>query len=471
MRAHQKSGLLMTFPLETAPSCLVEDPDDFISTLLIDLEDKNVIPIIGPELLTVNSGGTEIPLYRYIADHLADALGIKTSDIAPDYTLNDVVAYYVHQKRGKLVDVLPRIRKILNDGRFQPPEALRKLARIRSFRLFVTTTFDSLLEKALNEERGGGGGLAEVISYAPNDPGSDLDADWDNHTNRTVFHLFGRAEGGKKYVLTDEDTLEYLHALQSVSRQPARLFDHLKSNHLLLLGCPFPDWLARFFLRTAKSSELSRDREKKELLADSRSRSDPALAAFLSSYSSNTKLFPGTAIEFVDRLSAAWDEKYQQDGNGSSPDPDRGGESSVALDAVFLSYSRADLPAVQRLSDGMSEITDVWFDSKQLEAGDSYERKIRKHIRECSLFVPVISRNSADRREGFFRLEWELARERNKRIGGKPFIIPVIIDDTRAEHEGVPDEFWQFQVSRLPDGSVTPDFLLALRNALRAARS
>ena len=51
---------------------------------------------------------------------------------------------------------------ILREATFAPPPALRQLAEITDFDLFVTTTFDSLLEQAINAERFGGAQSTEV---------------------------------------------------------------------------------------------------------------------------------------------------------------------------------------------------------------------------------------------------------------------------------------------------------------------
>jgi hypothetical protein len=37
---------------------------------------------------------------------------------------------------------------------------------------------------------------------------------------------------------------------------------------------------------------------------------------------------------------------------------------------------------------------------------------IRREIRDCAVFIPVISANTASRHEGYFRLEWDLADQR-----------------------------------------------------------
>jgi hypothetical protein len=42
----------------------------------------------------------------------------------------------------------------------------------------------------------------------------------------------------------------------------------------------------------------------------------------------------------------------------------------------------------------------VWFDQSELRGGDAWDQSIRKQIKTCALFLPVISRNTHDRVEG-----------------------------------------------------------------------
>ena len=46
---------------------------------------------------------------------------------------------------------------------------------------------------------------------------------------------------------------------------------------------------------------------------------------------------------------------------------------------------------------------EVWFDQTELRGGDAWDQKIRRQIKDCALFVPVISANTASRHEGYFR--------------------------------------------------------------------
>ncbi len=98
--------------------------------------------------------------------------------------------------------------------------------------------------------------------------------------------------------------------------------------------------------------------------------------------------------------------------------------------AIFISYAREDLAAVQRLKasfDAAGLIT--WFDLDRLEGGDDYDRKIHANIARCSFFLPVISAATQRRHEAYFRREWSYAVDRSRNIAeGAVFILPVCID-------------------------------------------
>src|SRR5436853_3806656 len=83
--------------------------------------------------------------------------------------------------------------------------------------------------------------------------------------------------------------------------------------------------------------------------------------------------------------------------------------------AVFLSYAREDTGAARRIADALRAFgVEVWFDQSELRGGDAWDAKIRKQIRECALFLPVISAVTQSRGEGYFRREWNLGVDRTR---------------------------------------------------------
>jgi len=128
--------------------------------------------------------------------------------------------------------------------------------------------------------------------------------------------------------------------------------------------------------------------------------------------------------------------------------------------AVFLSYASQDAEAARRLCDALRAAgVDVWFDQSALRGGDAWDASIRRQIRECALFVPVISANTQAREEGYFRLEWKLAVDRSHLMAtDRAFVLPVVIDDTASPGARVPEEFRARQWTRLPGGEATSAF-------------
>ena len=128
--------------------------------------------------------------------------------------------------------------------------------------------------------------------------------------------------------------------------------------------------------------------------------------------------------------------------------------------AIFLSYASQDADAARRICEALRVAgLEVWFDQSELRGGDSWDASIRKQIKECALFVPMISANTQAREEGYFRLEWKLAVDRSHLMAeNKAFFVPVILDDVSEPAALVPDKFRERQWSRLTDDQAIAAF-------------
>lgn len=445
--------------------------EDAWEDLLNYIEERRVIPILGPELIRVQTDGGPRLLYDWVAEKLAARLSVTAAQLPEAYTLNDVVCAYL-AARGRREDAYTRIRSILREATFAPSTALRQLAQITDFDLFVTTTFDSLLEQAINEERFGGVQSTEVLAYAPNRV-TDLQTERSQLTRPVVYHLLGKLSASPTYVISDEDTIEFVCALQSEHLTPGKLFHELEHSHLLLIGGTFSNWLTRFFLRMTKRRRLSDPREVGEVLADDHSMRDELLVRFLHQVSARTRVYGG-AEAFVAELHRRWmAQRGPADGGGvESPSRFVPPEREMADNAVFISYAREDLASVQKLKAGLDAAgIPCWFDMDRLESGDDFLRKIRGNIARCSFFIPVVSGMTQRRIEGWFRREWHWAVDRLQGMAqGATFVLPVCVDSTPETGALVPDEFMKAQWTRLQGGEVTPDFAARLKELLGTRR-
>jgi hypothetical protein len=444
--------------------------DDAWEDLLSFIEERRVIPIVGPELLQVATDRGPRLLYDWLAEKLAGRLNVDITSLPQPYTLNDVVCWFL-AARGRREEAYVRLRGILKDANFEPPRALRRLAAITDFDLFVSTTFDPLLENAINAERFSGAQSTEVLSYAPNRV-ADLASEREHLQRPVVYHLFGRLSASPTYVISDEDLLEFICALQSEHLAPEKLFHELEHNHLLFIGSNFTNWLARLFLRMAKRQRLSDPRDVGEVLADDTTSQDERLVSFLQQVSVRTRIYMG-AERFVDELHARWQARRKPAIAGVSPgSPARFLPPAREMpdNAVFISYAREDLLAVQQIKAGLEAagIT-TWFDMDRLEVGDDYDLKIKRNIARCSYFIPVVSAATQRRLEGYFRREWSYAIDRVRNMAdGALFILPVTVDGTSAAAALVPDKFKTLHFTELPGGVVPADFARRLTDFMQA---
>jgi hypothetical protein len=468
------------------------DINEFWDDLLAHIEERRVIPVLGPELLTITEQGREVRLYRALAERLLEKYELgSTSESVEGQAADDEVVLRPHQElndavcalaqRGKRIQELYRpindlLRSILG-ARPTIPEALRQLAQIRDFDLFVTTTCDDLLARALDEVRGAGAPICQQIVYAPNLPGNQARdiPEIRSSSYCAVFHLFGRASASPFYAIHDEDTLEFLYNLQAGhGNLPERMLSEVRSRNLLIIGCTFADWLNRFFIRLSNQVRLSGDRTKKEFLVGNEVTRDSSLTLFLERFSQNTRVYPGDAGTFIGELTRRWHERHPEVAGVMPPGIEP--EQAPGAGEIFISYSRTDLPAARALFADIEKIGAgvIWFDKSILEPGDEWERTIMGALKRCALFLALISSSTEERPEGYFRREWYEAAERSKMIQGRRFIFPVVVDPefdgNASRYRLVPDVFSKFQLDHAPMGRMSDKLRQAIIDALRDLR-
>jgi len=147
--------------------------------------------------------------------------------------------------------------------------------------------------------------------------------------------------------------------------------------------------------------------------------------------------------------------------------------TAPANSAVFLSYASQDAEAARRICEALrAGGIEVWFDQSELRGGDAWDQNIRQQIRDCALFVPIISTNTRSRREGYFRVEWDLADQRTHRLArNRAFIVPVCTDDTPDSAADVPESFERVQWTRLPGGETPTAFVERMNRLLSPEHS
>src|SRR5580693_3267660 len=139
--------------------------------------------------------------------------------------------------------------------------------------------------------------------------------------------------------------------------------------------------------------------------------------------------------------------------------------------AVFISYASQDAAAAIRICTTLRAADiEVWFDQSELRGGEAWDASIRRQVKSCRLFMPLISANTQAREEGYFRREWNLAVSRTLDMADDAaFLLPIVIDSTRDNEARVPERFRDVQWTRAPGGETPPAFVERVRTLLYGA--
>lgn len=445
--------------------------DDFWNDVLRHIRHRVLVPVVGPDLTTVKVGDTEQTLTTLIGQRLAEEYDMTMS---PGTTMGEAVAALLERGEDEV-----ELYSVINDIIVKHPtpgKALRNLAAIDDLRLFVTTTPDQLLARAVNEIRTE---PTRQLTFSPSQSTSKQlsNAQPAAETDTVVLSLFGKAASIPQYAIHEEDRLEWLHALLSDEKSlPEWLAFPLKHQPLLFVGCDLPEWIGRFLLRMSSTMRLSQER-KHFFFVGSSTAYEPSLSHFFETYCRKARVrqLQMAPTDFVAKLRERWEEQRppQEDGDGHPPFPPPPPPDAT----IFISYMREDVVAARRLADAITEPPlggDVWLDERRIRPGDTWKPVTLTAIHQTiRLFIPVISANTERDAGGYVFREWREAVERSLSIPPpRRFIVPVIIDkdyDPRR-YKQIPDDFRPLHFGHAPAGDPDPALKAMLTEEIRAMR-
>ncbi len=394
--------------------------------LMDKIRENNVVPIVGTRLLVGADAKTS--LQAQVAAQLMKDHGGAIEEIAlpPFREIHEVVS----QLKGKVDlldlcdDIRRAIREVVNARDFTMPEPIKQLAAIADFRLFVTLTPDDLLARSLAQRC-----IVNESIHALQQDTSDLPGDWEKRTGEVnILYLFGKAHA-KSFAIHDEDVLEYAHKMITDGDKTLRIFlRELRSRSLLLIGCSFPEWLSRFFLRATNDKRLA-DKYRRSWLIE-QLQPEESFTCFLNSYGGGTEVLSDLSpVEFVAELHKRWMDEH----GAGDQEHDRPTEESIPRGTLFfISYSRhTDRPQAETLYQSLRDLgvteNEVWFDRRSIEPGQDFRRRIFEGIDRCQYFLPLLSKSCDSRKEAFVFKEWEQADDRLPM--NREFLFPIIVDN------------------------------------------
>lgn len=428
--------------------------DDQWDDLLDFIEQGKVIPIIGEGAVTF--GADDQPLYPWLAARLAERLEIPAERIGDQPTVSRVVQEHL-KHNGERNLIYSRLHRILKDPALTPGSTLRCIAKIDAFKLMLSTTFDPLLERAVNEVRHGGDARTQTAAFFPGASQKDLPARTSELATSFVYYLLGRMSvAAGEFVAWEEDLLDFFfelprHLGTDVMRN---LSADLKSQALLAIGLNFSDWVARLLLRIARQDSLSRV-SLNSWLAEGPHGVSPSMVMFFGGVSKNIQVVECDPQAFMAELLRRYQERFPE----TAARPQAKGGSTSGL--VFISYAREDEAEARQIKSALEAGgCTVYFDRERLGTGMNFHYQLEDQVsRHCAVFISVVSPYTESAvGDNYFRRERFWASQRAQSFSDldrEEFYLPFLIHTESPPglvHE--PRIFSASQWNRCPGGVV-----------------
>jgi hypothetical protein len=422
--------------------------------LLERIESKNIIPVIGQGLYWIENDHKERLLYDYLAEKLTEEIDI-TLPCDVNHKFSKAAFEYLRKNNDNYLALRKRLLNILKTVKPTPGNPLGKLARIKAFKLFINTTYDDLMANTIKTFRKY---PTRTMYYTLKDKNLDkLDNELFDTLGKSectlVYNIYGNLKERIDSALTEKDILETIVSFQKDMEVKVenRLFQELKGNSLLFIGCGYDDWLFRFFIRTMCNQpyKYPKDPICCKFVGDvfTNNKKDPfnELPGFLTNY--DTEVFYScNGKDFVDTLFEKLEQKYPNEIIPVSDFPE----------TAFISFPGVNRPtALQLASQLRADGINVWVDENEFNPGDEIDETIINAIEKCPVFIPLISEESKIIRlengeMKYHYQEWIWVYLFNKTRSKKlKTIVPVIIDGTDWMYE----KFKELCYLKIPGGA------------------
>ena len=254
---------------------------------------------------------------------------------------------------------------------------------------------------------------------------------------RCVYHIFGQAKDGSKWV-SDEDLLLFFLLSHNHNDYGAKgLTDYLKENEkkLLALGCNLPNWLFRFLWQPTQAGRTSSMKTTQGYWIN-KEKPEDSFENFLKkkNFSADEQV-----KEILEDATKSLQEELLREAE----------ERSAEINAeehfdVFISYASEDRQVAIVIFEALRNMNvKAWFDDRgkgEITPGSPYWEKIRNGIQHSAHYMPIITGNwmkkltstSSLKDETYLVRDWleECKKSDSATVLKDNYSIPVIVKGT-----------------------------------------
>ena len=413
--------------------------EEIRGTIISDMVKKRntIVPIIGDDTIVYRDkdSGKEIPFQEFILQEFQKRyphVEVSDADIVSMrergyYGLSLMSQYYEWR-------FLDDFMAFVNDNRScikLKDEVLEFLVTF-NFPIIITTVCFDIIEKQLE------GKIEDYKSiwYRLNKENSTLPA-------RCVYHIFGQAKDGAKWVSDEDLLLSFLLSHNHNDCGAKGLTDYLKENEkkLLALGCNLPNWLFRFLWQPTQTGRTANLKTTQGYWINKEKPED--------SFENFLKKKNFSADEQVKEILMDATKQLQEELQREAEERNSQIDAEEHFD-VFISYASEDRQIATAIFEALKNMNvKAWLDDRgrgEITPGSPYWEKIKNGIKHSAHFMPVITGNwmhkltntSSLKDETYLVRDWLAeCKKSDSTIQLKAnYSIPVIIKG--ASYNGVP---------------------------------
>lgn len=393
---------------------------------LNEIDNENVIPVIGPDLLVAPKPFKEIVgddefvrsenFHQQLISYIADKTGVTShprtfSQLVYDENYKNMVRNNSNQIYFLIYQMLSNIKQI-DEIDEKPSQLLIDLLGTKKFPFVITTSFTPIVENVMEEIYG----KVNVLKFNSNPQESSQEKGGDikgiqDLKQPTVYYMFGKfCNMADRFVVTDSDMMKFCSKWIKGEGVPKNLTDALKKKYLLILGNNYSDWLFRFVWYGLRSTT---NEMKSDIVVNDRA--EDSFKKFLERLETFFQEDPSKVIKSI-----------KEDMEARS----MAGILRTSYDTdVFISYSRTDKAVAEKLKNKFEEVNlKVWFDDGSIKKAEDWESAIENGIRNSRLFLPILTKNIEQESiiPHEYRTEWNIAATLSSKMGGRIFIVPFV---------------------------------------------
>lgn len=347
---------------------------------------STIVPIIGDDTIVYQEyeGGAEIPFQEFIVKQFQSKyphVEVSDTDLHAMkergyYGLSLLSQYYPGRFLDNFMNFVSN-----NADKIKLKREVHDFLVAFNFPVIITTLCFDIIERQLKQE---------IRDYRP--IWYQLNEKNDTLPPRCVYHIFGQARDGVKWVYDEDLLLTFLLSHNSNDCDAKGLIDYLNENKnekkLFVLGCNQPNWLFRFLWQPTQSGRTDNLKTIQGYWIH-KDKPEDSFDNFL-----RQKNF--SSDEQVKDILAEATELLRKELESEAQERNRSNSKDEHFD-VFISYASEDRDIATAIFEALRKMNvKAWFDDRgkgEIKPGEKYWEMIEYGIKHSAHYMPIITGN------------------------------------------------------------------------------